>query len=164
VRRARELGYTEPDPRDDLSGRDVARKLVILARESGRALELEAIEVESLVPPVLRELPLAEFLTRLEELDGPLRARLEPARRAGHVLRHVARLDADGKARVGLSELPLEHAFAHARGTDNVVQFTTARYASNPLVVQGPGAGPEVTAAGVFADLLRVAASVGAPL
>ncbi|MEQ1895647.1 MAG: bifunctional aspartate kinase/homoserine dehydrogenase I, partial [Planctomycetota bacterium] len=164
VRRARELGYTEPDPRDDLSGRDVARKLVILARESGRELELADVEVESLVPAALREIPREEFLERLPELDGTLAARLEGARRAGRLLRHVAHLDAHGHARVGLVELTPEHAFAHARGTDNVVQFTTARYRTNPLVVQGPGAGPEVTAAGLFADLLRVAAGVGAPL
>jgi len=164
VRRARELGYTEPDPRDDLSGRDVARKLVILARESGRALELAEVEVESLVPSTLTDVAREEFLERLPELDGALNARLESARRAGKVLRHVAHLDARGVARVGLVELTPEHAFAHARGTDNVVQFTSARYRTNPLVVQGPGAGPEVTAAGLFADLLRVAAGVGAPL
>jgi aspartokinase/homoserine dehydrogenase 1 len=164
VRRARERGYTEPDPRDDLSGRDVARKLVILARESGWSTRLEDVRVESLVPPALRGAPLSEFLERLGELDGPIAARLEQARAQGRVLRYVAHLSADGDARVGLAELPPEHAFAHARLTDNVVQFTTARYRENPLVVQGPGAGPEVTAAGLFADLLRIAAGVGAPL
>lgn len=164
VLRARDLGYTEPDPRDDLSGRDVARKLVILARESGRSTRLEDVEVESLVPHALRTLTLPEFLARLSDLDVPLAARLDEARRAGGVLRHVARLDADGRARVGLVTLPPEHALAHTQLTDNVVQFTTARYRENPLVVQGPGAGPEVTAAGLFADLLRVAAGMGAPL
>jgi aspartokinase/homoserine dehydrogenase 1 len=164
VQRARELGYTEPDPREDLSGRDVARKLVILARESGWELELADVEVESLVPQALRAVSREEFLERLPELDATLRGRFETARAAGKVLRHVAHLDARGAARVGLVELAPEHAFAHTRGTDNVVQFTTARYRANPLVVQGPGAGPEVTAAGVFADLLRIAAGVGAPL
>ena len=167
VREAREAGYTEPDPRDDLSGRDVARKLVILAREMGGRLALEDVDVESLVPEALRTRSPAEFLDALPALDAPMRARLEAARGRGRVLRHVARLDhVDGGARavVSLAELPPDHAFAHARLTDNVVQFTTRRYRDNPLVVQGPGAGPEVTAAGVFADLLRVAAGLGARL
>jgi aspartokinase/homoserine dehydrogenase 1 len=97
-----------------------------------------------------------QFLARVGELDAPMHARLEQARAGGKVLRYVARLDSSGVARVGLTELPVDHAFAHIRLTDNVVQFTTRRYRQNPLVVQGPGAGPEVTAAGVFADLLRV--------
>jgi aspartokinase/homoserine dehydrogenase 1 len=164
VRSARALGYTEPDPRDDLSGRDVARKLVILARENGWKMGLDQVELESLVPPQLREVPVGEFLERLEELDAPMNERLEGAKAAGRVLRYVARLDAGGAARVGLTALPETHAFAHIRLTDNVVQFTTRRYRDNPLVVQGPGAGPEVTAAGVFADLLRVAAAMGARL
>ena len=161
VRRAKELGYTEPDPRDDLSGLDVARKLVILARECGWSTRLEDVTVEGLVPAQLGGVALNEFLERLGELDGPIGARFEDARSRGLVLRYVARLSADGEARVGLAALPPTHAFAHGRGTDNVVQFTTARYATNPLVVQGPGAGPEVTAAGLFADLLRIASSVG---
>lgn len=164
VRAARSLGYTEPDPRDDLSGRDVARKLVILARENGWPLTLEQVQLESLVPEALRPLSVSQFLECVDELDAPMAARLATARRAGCVLRYVARLDSSGVARVGLTEVPAAHAFAHIRLTDNVVQFTTRRYRDNPLVVQGPGAGPEVTAAGVFADLLRVAASMGAKL
>jgi aspartokinase/homoserine dehydrogenase 1 len=101
-------------------------------------------------------------MARSAELDGPLGERLAAARNAGRLLRFVARLDASGKASVGLVELAPDHAFAHLKPTDNVVQFTTRRYRDNPLVVQGPGAGPEVTAAGVFADLLRVAAGLGA--
>ena len=158
---AREAGYTEPDPRDDLGGLDVARKLVILAREAGRELALDDVTVESLVPEALRAVPLEAFLAGLEALDAPMTQRLANARGAGKVLRYVARLDAQG-ARVGLVELPADHAFAHIRLTDNVVQFTTRRYRDNPLVVQGPGAGREVTAAGVFADVLRVAATLGA--
>lgn len=164
VRQAKEQGYTEPDPRDDLSGRDVARKLVILARENGWSTGLEDVALESLVPRALADVPLPEFLQRLDELDGPMQARLDAARRDGKVLRYVARLEAGGKASVGLVALPTDHAFAHLRLTDNVVQFTTRRYRDNPLVVQGPGAGPEVTAAGVFADFLRVAAALGAKL
>ena len=164
VTAARELGYTEPDPRDDLSGLDVARKLVILARENGWQTSLDAVELENLVPAELRGVSAEEFLKRLDGLDAPMRERLERAKKNGTVLRYVARLEAGGKAKVGLTELPASHAFAHIRLTDNVVQFTTRRYRDNPLIVQGPGAGPEVTAAGVFADLLRIAATLGARL
>ncbi len=164
VKAARELGYTEPDPRDDLSGLDVARKLVILARENGWQTSLDAVELENLVPAGMRDVPPEAFLKRLAELDAPMRERLDRAKKNGTVLRYVARLEAGGKAKVGLTELPATHAFAHIRLTDNVVQFTTRRYRENPLIVQGPGAGPEVTAAGVFSDLLRIAATLGARL
>lgn len=164
VGQARQLGYTEPDPRDDLSGMDVARKLVILARESGWKTTLDTVKVESLVPASLQGVTPAEFLTRLSELDAPMQARLAAAKKNGNVLRYVAKLEGAGSAQVGLMELPTTHAFAHIKLTDNVVQFTTARYRNNPLVVQGPGAGPEVTAAGIFADVLRIAASLGARL
>jgi aspartokinase/homoserine dehydrogenase 1 len=164
VREAKDLGYTEPDPRDDLSGLDVARKLVILARENGWKTGLEDIALESLVPQALRAASIPEFLERLPELDAPMRAKFEAAKQDRKVLRYVAKLEAGGKASVGLVALPSDHSFAHIKLTDNVVQFTTRRYHLNPLVVQGPGAGPEVTAAGVFADLLRVAASLGAKL
>lgn len=164
VRQAHALGYTEPDPRDDLSGTDVARKLVILAREAGLPLSLEDVEVESLVPEALRATDRDGFLAALEALDAPMQARLEAARAQGGVLRYVAHLDADGRAGVALRTLPADHAFAHLRLTDNCVQFTTRRYHANPLIVQGPGAGPEVTAAGVFSDLLRLCAALGARL
>lgn len=164
VRQAKELGYTEPDPRDDLSGLDVARKLVILARENGWKTELSDVALESLVPEPLRKLGVDEFMARLPELDAPMLARFEAAKKEGRVLRYVAKLEAGGKASVGLVALPSDHSFAHIKLTDNVVQFTTRRYHQNPLVVQGPGAGPDVTAAGVFADLLRVAAALGAKL
>lgn len=160
VREAHALGYTEPDPRDDLGGLDVARKLVILAREAGRPLALEQIAVESLVPAALAGLPREEFMQRLAELDAPMAAKLAAARAEGGVLRHVARLDQAGHASVRLMVLPAAHPFAHTRLTDNVVQFTSRRYCDNPLLVQGPGAGPDVTAAGVFADLLRIAESL----
>jgi aspartokinase/homoserine dehydrogenase 1 len=167
LREAHALGYTEPDPRDDLSGIDVARKLVILAREAGWPLSLEDVDVESLVPPTLASLPAAAFSAHLAhgelpELDATLAERLARTREAGGVLRHVASLDAHGRARVRLETLPASHPFAHTRLTDNVVQLRTARYCDNPLIVQGPGAGPQVTAAGVFADLLRIAEAHGA--
>ena len=154
VREAMDLGYTEPDPRDDLSGLDVARKLVILAREAGRELSVADVDVENLVPIGLQQVDRGEFLARLDELDAPMQARLEAASAAGHGLRHLARLDRDGSARVGVVALPADHPCRHTRLTDNLVQFRTARYADNPLVVQGPGAGPQVTAAGVFGDIL----------
>lgn len=162
VLEARAAGYTEPDPRDDLSGTDVARKLVILGREMGLDLSLEQVTVESLVPPALRAGTRDEFSAAAAALDAPMAERLADASRRGTALRYVARLDREGTASVGLVEVERGHPFAHIRLTDNIVQFTTRRYRDNPLVVQGPGAGPEVTAAGVFADLLRVAASLGA--
>jgi len=164
VRQAREMGYTEPDPREDLSGMDVARKLVILAREAGYMLSLEDVEIESLVPPSLRQNSVEEFMARLDELDTYFNQRLQQAHEQGKVLRYVGQFSPGQPTTVGLVELDQSHAFANLRLTDNVVQFTTRRYCANPLVVQGPGAGPEVTAAGVFADVLRVAAGEGARL
>lgn len=161
VREAHTLGYTEPDPRDDLSGTDVARKLVILAREAGWPLSLHDVAVESLVPPSLAHASLEECLARLDEWDTPMTERLADAKARHGVLRHVASLDRQGCAQVRLQVLPADHPFAHTRLTDNIVQFHTQRYRDNPLLVQGPGAGPEVTAAGVFADLLRIAESLG---
>jgi aspartokinase/homoserine dehydrogenase 1 len=164
VKHAKQLGYTEPDPRDDLSGMDVARKLIILAREMGQKLELSDVKVESLVPGALADCGVDDFLERLTEFDAPMLARLEAARGRGHVLRYVGSVAVDGKAEVGLVELPKSHPFANIALTDNIVRFQTARYDQNPLIVQGPGAGPAVTAAGVFADLLRVCAYLGAKL
>jgi aspartokinase/homoserine dehydrogenase 1 len=164
VKNARQLGYTEPDPRDDLSGMDVARKLIILAREMGLRLELGDVKVESLVPGALADCGVDDFLERLTEFDAPMLTRLEAARARGHVLRYVGSVSVEGRAEVGLVELPKSHPFANIALTDNIVRFQTARYDQNPLIVQGPGAGPAVTAAGVFADLLRVCAYLGAKL
>ena len=165
VRDAKASGYTEPDPRDDLSGTDVARKIVILGREMGLRLELGDVELESLIPAALSGCDVDEFMRRLPELDAPMLKRLEAARAKGCVLRYVAALDAASRrATVGLVELERSHPFANINLTDNVVRFVTERYDRNPLVVQGPGAGPAVTAGGVFADLLRVCAYLGAKL
>ena len=162
VRDARQRGYTEPDPRDDLSGMDVARKLIILGREMGVELELSNVKVESLVPAGLETGSIDEFMTRLPKFDGHMRDRFESARSRGKVLRYVGRITAKGEATVGLVEFDLKHAFANIALTDNVVRFATRWYCDNPLIVQGPGAGPEVTAGGVFSDLLRLAAYLGA--
>ena len=165
VREARHKGYTEPDPRDDLSGMDVARKLVIVSREMGLGLGLEDVELRGLVPESLSSCTPDEFLDGLAAIDEMMLARLQAARSKGHVLRYVGALDAaTRRATVGLVELERSHPFANINLTDNVVRFTTARYDQNPLVVQGPGAGPAVTAGGVFADLLRVCAYLGARL
>lgn len=161
VRDAMGRGFTEPDPRDDLSGLDVARKLVILARENGWPVSLSDVELESLVPESLRDLDRETFMRRLHECDGELSDRLAAARSRGCVLRYVAKLTAQGVAQVGLHEVQESSALANILPTDNLVQFTTERYRDNPLVVKGPGAGPEVTAMGIFADLLRVARALG---
>ena len=164
VRDARQRGFTEPDPRDDLSGMDVARKLIILGRELGLGLELADVRIESLVPAGLESGSIEEFMARLAHSDGAMRERFEQARGRGKVLRYLGRLLADGRATVGLAELDASHPFANIALTDNVVRFATRRYCDNPLIVQGPGAGPEVTAGGVFADLLRLSAYLGARL
>jgi len=165
VREAKASGYTEPDPREDLSGMDVARKLIILGREMGLRLELTDVELESLIPPSLASCRPSEFLDRLPELDATMLKRYEAARAEGRVLRYIGVLDAaSARATVGLVALERSHPFSNINRTDNVVRFITSRYDQNPLVVQGPGAGPAVTAAGVFADLLRVCAYLGAKL
>jgi aspartokinase/homoserine dehydrogenase 1 len=158
---ARESGYTEPDPRDDLSGMDVARKLTILARELGSSTGIGDFPVQNLVPEPLRKVSLDEFLARLPEHDAEMQSLLGRAEKANRKLRYVAKLMADGHASVGLEMVEPSSPFGNINLTDNIVQFVTDRYSSNPLVVQGPGAGPEVTAGGVFGDLLRLAAFLG---
>jgi aspartokinase/homoserine dehydrogenase 1 len=162
VAEAHARGLTEPDPRDDLSGLDVARKLVILGREMGLPIELADVDVESLVPPELRECSIDAFLAGLAAHDARMRDRLRDAARAGMQLRYVGRLAEDGCATVGVQQVEAKHPFANMALTDNIVRFVTDRYSQNPLVVQGPGAGPEVTAGGVFGDLLRLATYLGA--
>jgi aspartokinase/homoserine dehydrogenase 1 len=164
VEDAKAKGYTEPDPRDDLSGTDFARKVIILGREMGLKIEMKDVQVESLIPAGLEKGSIDDFLAGLPKYDGDMKKRFDEAAARGKVLRYVGRLTADGKATVGVSELDRSHAFANIALTDNVVRYATARYNSNPLIVQGPGAGPEVTAAGVFADLLRVCSYLGAHL
>ena len=164
VQDARGRGFTEPDPRDDLSGMDVARKLIILGREMGLPLELKDVKVESLVPAELKGGTIEEYMAHLPDHDAAMAARLQAAHARGKVLRYIGKLTADGQATVGLQELDARHAFANIALTDNVVRFATRRYCDNPLIVQGPGAGPEVTAGGVFADLLRLSAYLGARL
>jgi len=164
VRDARDKGYTEPDPRDDLSGMDVARKVVILGREMGLPLELSSVDVESLVPPGLEQGDVEAFLAGLAQHDEAFNRRLAKAQASGEVLRYVGRLQPGGQVSVRLEQLPGDHPFARINLTDNIVQFVTQRYRENPLIVRGPGAGPAVTAAGVFSDLLRLCGNLGANL
>jgi homoserine dehydrogenase len=151
-----ERGYTEPDPREDLSGMDVARKALILARLLGYPGELSRDSVESLVPAWAQSLSKEQFLQRLEELDAQWSARVDEARASGSVLRYIARVT-PRSVLVGVRAVPESSPFARVRGSDNQLVFTTARYKTNPLVITGPGAGAEVTAAGVLNDILRLA-------
>ncbi len=156
LRQAMGLGFTEPDPRDDLSGMDVARKALILARLLGFRGELSDVTVESLVPLAYRKLPLATFLARLEQQDASWAERQAAAQKQERVLRYVL-LATPRRVQVGLRAVPLSHPLAGLRGTDNQIVFTTTRYREHPLVITGPGAGPAVTAAGVLNDLLQLA-------
>jgi len=158
---ARDSGYTEPDPRDDLSGMDVARKLTILAREMGLGLEIGGFPVQNLVAEELRGLDVDAFLAQLPRYDDEMLALYRKAEQEGRKLRYVAKLDASGDASVGIEAVAADHPFSHISATDNIVQFVTDRYCDNPFVIQGPGAGPDVTAAGVFADLLKLARYLG---
>lgn len=162
---AKARGYTEPDPRDDLSGTDVARKVTILAREAGVPLELADVPVQSLVPAALAGAASPDaFMAGLPAHDADMEARLAAAAARGGVLRYVGVVDVAARAgAVELREYPADHAFAALAGADNVIAFTTARYKDQPLIVRGPGAGAEVTAGGVFSDVLRLAAYLGAP-
>ena len=157
VRRAREAGYTEPDPREDLSGADFARKFLILGRELGYRLDYEDIECESLVPEVLRgEMSAEGFMEELGCVDADYESKTRKAAESGMTIAYAGEIS-DGKARIGVKMLPLSSPVAGLNGTENMVVFTTDRYLDTPLVVKGPGAGGEVTAGGVFADILRIA-------
>jgi len=157
VKKAKEEGYTEPDPRDDLGGLDVARKLLILARETGLELELEDVEIMNILPDSLKNAErVDEFLSGLENEDGYFDEIKKSAEDSGCLLRYIARLER-GRAYMALEKITEEHPFYNLSGSDNIIAFTTERYKERPLVVKGPGAGREVTAAGVFADIIRIA-------
>ena len=156
---ALEQGITEPDPREDLSGRDVQRKLLILARAAGFELSLADIDCQSLVPEQLRDIPLAEFLQRTEELNDLFLLRLSAAKEKACGIRYVARfVSENGKlsAKVSLEELANDDAFSQLTPCDNVFQIKSEWYQENPLIIRGPGAGRDVTAGGIHADLVTV--------
>ncbi|KAG5022348.1 hypothetical protein JHK85_018690 [Glycine max] len=165
VAEARDEGYTEPDPRDNLSGIDVARKVIILARESGLKLELSDIPVENLVPEPLRGSSSAEeFMQQLPKFDEELTEILKDAESSGEVLRYLGVVDVSNeKGVVELRRYKKDHPFAQLSGSDNIIAFTTRRYRNQPLIVRGPGAGAQVTAGGKFNDILRLASYLGAP-
>jgi homoserine dehydrogenase len=150
-----DLHYAEPDPRDDLSGLDVARKAIILARMMGREIEPEEIPYESLVPEGLEQVPLEEFMRRLPEHDEAFADRLL-AVEEHHMLRYLVRIPLSGPVKVGLQDTPVESPFGPISGPENVFDFRTRRYSDVTLTVRGPGAGPERTASGVVWDLLDI--------
>ncbi|EGS19889.1 homoserine dehydrogenase-like protein [Thermochaetoides thermophila DSM 1495] len=159
VRRAKELGYTEPDPRDDLNGLDVARKLTILARIAGLPVESPtSFPVQSLIPKELESCSSGdEFLERLPEFDAQMEEVKAEAEREGKVVRFVGSIDVVKKeVKVGVEKFDRAHPIAQLKGSDNIISFYTKRYGTNPLIVQGAGAGGEVTAMGVTSDLLKV--------
>ena len=149
---AKAHGYTEPDPREDLGGKDVMRKLLILGRMAGWSMEAEEIEVESLYPSALAHLDVNEFMLASLALDPSFQERASAAGAAGEVLRYVAEL-ADGRGRVGLKAVPVESPLANLK----YVSFQTGRYDDEPLIIAGKGAGVEMTAAGVLGDMIALA-------
>jgi bifunctional aspartokinase / homoserine dehydrogenase 1 len=156
VRQAQDEGYTEPDPRLDLSGTDVARKILILARESGYDLEMSDVENVGFLPKSCLEGATGDFYRELGRYEEHFRRMLDEANAEGTILKYIASF-ADGRARVGLEPIWPEHDFARLSGKDNAVLFYTDRYSEQPLMVKGAGAGAEVTAAGVFGDVIRAA-------
>ena len=156
VREARERGYTEPDPRDDLSGLDVARKLLILVRESGQKLELQDIRVEPLLPPSLRRIrSVTAFMRALPAVNRRFEERRRAAASEGRVLRYLATFS-QGRAHVGLQDVLLNHPAASLAGTENLIVLTTVNCREVPVIIRGPGAGADVTAAGVLADIMKI--------
>jgi aspartokinase/homoserine dehydrogenase 1 len=155
VKEAKEKGYTEPDPRDDLSGMDVARKILILSRETGLSFELTDIQVENLVPVDCQKGSVDDFFKTLEKHDASFEKLRDEAFSKGEKLRYMAILN-DGKVSVKLGSVNSQHPFYSLSGSDNIILLTTERYHERPMVIRGPGAGAAVTAAGVFADVIRI--------
>ncbi len=158
VRLAQEKGYTEPDPRDDLKGTDFMRKMLILARNAGYTLEAEDVDIESILPQsCLKAKSVDDFYTELKASRSYFNELKNKAEASKKVLRYIGKLE-NGRANISLQMVDENHPFYMLSGSDNIISFTTERYKERPLVVKGPGAGAEVTAAGVFADLVNVGA------
>ncbi|HEY4155402.1 MAG TPA: bifunctional aspartate kinase/homoserine dehydrogenase I, partial [Puia sp.] len=158
VKQAQDEGYTEPDPRLDLSGTDVMRKIMILAREAGNVLEMEDISNQVFLPDSCNEGSVADFYKAMEKEEAHFKNLYEAAAGEGKKLKFVASYEND-KASVGLRHIDPDHDFYHLYGKDNIVVFYTDRYPEQPLVIKGAGAGAEVTASGVFADIIRAGSS-----
>lgn len=155
VLKAKELGFTEPDPREDLNGMDVARKILILARESGYLLEPADVKVNNILPDAcIKAQTVDEFFSELEKADDTFQEMASEAKNKGQKLCFIASLE-NGEATVDLKAIDASHPLFNLSGSDNMISFTTRRYKTNPLVIKGPGAGAEVTAAGVFADIIK---------
>jgi bifunctional aspartokinase / homoserine dehydrogenase 1 len=156
VKKAHKLGYTEPDPREDLSGKDFMRKMMILARDAGYKMEENDIKLGAILPEsCMNASSIDEFYEELKKSDSYFNELKEKAEMENKVLRYIGKLE-NGKASVSLELVDASHPFYNLTGSDNIISFTTERYKFNPLVIKGPGAGAEVTAAGVFADLINV--------
>jgi aspartokinase/homoserine dehydrogenase 1 len=161
VRQAREKGYTEPDPRDDLNGMDVARKILILSREAGFDLDLDDVKITNILPRTCLEADSVEkFFVELEKTNGYFEDLRSKASSSGKVLRFIAKMEG-GKASVGLESVDNSNPFYALDGSDNMISYTTDRYMDRPLVIKGPGAGAEVTAAGVFAEIISLSHYLG---
>ena len=160
VAEAKDKGFTEPDPRNDMNGLDVVRKILILSREVGYEMEIGEIDNQPLLPEsCFRKESIPEFFEELKKQDDHFEALRKKAEEEGKKLRFVATLE-EGKARVGLTSVGPEHPLYSLSGSDNMISFTTSRYQERPLVIKGPGAGGEVTAAGVFAEIISIANSL----
>jgi bifunctional aspartokinase / homoserine dehydrogenase 1 len=158
VKQAQEEGYTEPDPRLDLGGKDVMRKIMILARESGKAIEMDDIANNSFMPAACMQGTVADFYDSMEEHESHFKKIYDEAKAANCKLKFVATFEND-KALVGLQHINEQHDFYHLYGKDNIVLFYTDRYTEQPMVIKGAGAGAEVTASGIFADIIRASKS-----
>ncbi len=157
IEEAREKGFSEPDPRIDLSGTDVARKILILARESGYKLEFDQVDVEPFIPKsFFTDENIDSFMEKTQLLDAEYDATGKELKQKGEKMRYVATLE-DGKAKVGIKHIDQSHPFFHLEGSNNVVLIWSHNYNEHPMQIKGYGAGADVTASGVFADIIKVA-------
>jgi len=153
--KARELGYAEPDPRDDLSGEDVARKFLTIARTLSHRIEREELTVESLIPEQLQNVDKEAFLAGLSQVDEYWREKVSSAQQKGEVLCYTGRFK-NGEIDIGIESVSKDSPLGGLKGTDNLIQIYSRYYNQTPLVIQGPGAGKDVTAAGVLSDILQI--------